>query len=416
MTRFLLAAAFFCAAPTWAQTAPAQPINNSLFRLVTPAQAQALSFDKPIAIHLRNTTFGAALAELQKQSGVPLGLSNLTQQALDTEMSIDVETPSLDEALRAIADEAGLKVGLQQRYDANPPRLYLKRAQDQMVVPQPDPNGPLFVNGLFLVRLRKLEVKHLGSLDWNGGQAPASLRENNLNVSLDITADARLFPLGPARWRITRAQDDLGRSLVPAPLTEAVRKPFFLDADFGGETTQTVALLPPQSDARKLAHLEGVAIYILPIAFEKWEASIALDGPKISHDFKSGGQDVRVSVESVRRNGEELDVNISILGLNSANWGELGNPLFSEGYTLSWMQIEDANGAILRPQSRNGGRGNNDMEAQATFYLPQNTGRIYDNNIPPSAKLALPLKFVFDAPTEFVQTEVPFAFENLPLP
>ncbi len=405
----LLAITLACAAPMSAQTT-----NNSLFRVITPAQAQ--KFDKDIALHLRDTTFVQALVELQKQSAVPLNLANLDRKTLGTPLSIDVETPSFNRALDAIADEAGLQVQVAKFHDAAPRIVTLRDAQRRFDAPELSPDAPASVDGLFATRLQKLEVKRLHSLDWIASQAPVRAQDENLNVALDVAYDSRLPVVGPSRLRVTRAEDDQGRSLVPPSVAEKAPFYFFSMGNSDNKTTKTVALLPPQSDARKLAHLEGVVIYVLSGAREKWEVPVALDGKfPLEHDFKNGGQDVRISLQSVERKGEDLNVKIGMTAPGGGDWGVLGNPLFSYSDALSWMYFEDASGAILRPQSDGGGQEGNKMNARAIFQMPQNMTLFPRQGVEP-AKITLPLKFVFDAPTEFVQTEVPFAFENVPLP
>ncbi len=408
----LLSIALACAAPTNAP-ANAQTINNSVFRVVTPAQAQ--KFDRDISLHLRDVTFERALVELQKQSGVPLNLSYLNRKTLDTPLSIDVDAPSFNRAFGDIADEAGLQVQVVKFLDATPRIVTLKSANEQLNVPATNPDAPVSVDGLFVTRLKKLEVKRLSSLDWSKGDAPARAQDENLNVALEVSRDPRLPIVGPPRVRVTRAEDEQGRSLMPPPAAETAPFYFFSAQNSGDETTKTVALLPPQSDARELAHLEGVVVYVLSGARETWEVPLVLGGTALEHDFKNGGQDVRISIGGVERKGENVSVKIGMFAPNNGDWGVLGNPLFSSSDTLSWMRIEDASGAILRPKSDGGGQEGNKMNARATFYLPQNMTLFPRAGVEP-AKLVLPLRFVFEAPTEFVQTEVPFSFEALPLP
>ena len=405
----LLSALLVCALPLSAQST-----SDSVFRVVTPVQAQ--KFDNDISLHLRDVTLEQALTELQKQSAVPLNWSFLNRKTLDTPMSIDIETPSFNRAFDAIADEAGIAVMLGDLYSGGPRFVSLKIADSRMDFPRLSPDAPASIDGLFAARLKKLEVKRLSSLDWVGSQAPARQQDEHLNVSFDVTSDPRLAAINAPRLRVTRADDEQGRSLVLPPIAE--KKPFYFFSMQGlnGEKADTVALLPPQNDARRLAHLDGVAIYILPGAREIWETPIALDGKfPIEHDFKNSGQDVHLSIQSIERKGENLAVNLVMSAQNSANWGALGNPLFSSSNALGWMHFEDASGAILRAKSEGGGQEGNRMNARATFYLPQNMTPFPRPGVEPT-KLALPLKFTLDVPTEFVQTEVPFSFSDIPLP
>ena len=409
----LVGVALACAA-LYSAPVSAQTNNDSVFRAVTPAQAQ--KFDKDIALHLRDTTFEQALVELQKQCAVPLNLSNLDRKTLDTPLSIDVETPAFNRALDAIADEAGLKVQVAKFYDAAPRIVTLKDARGRFDAPELSADAPASTDGLFAARLQKLEVKRLRSLDWSGSQAPARAQDEHLDVALDVTYDPRLPIVGPSRVRITRAEDEQGRSLMPPPVAEKAPFYFFSQQDSGDKTTKTVALLPPAGDARQLAHLEGVVIYVLPGARERWEVPVDLNGKfPLRHDFKNGGQDVRISIASVERKGEDLSVKITMSAPDGGDWGVLGNPLFSISAALPWMVFEDASGAILRAQSNGGGQEGNKMNAGAIFQMPQNMTLFPRKGVEP-AKITLPLKFVFEAPTEFVQTEVPFSFEKVPLP
>ena len=411
--RLLLALTLACATRSWAQPAAvARPVNDSLFRLVTPAQAQ--TFDTPIAIHLSDVTLERALLELQNQSGVPLDLSNLRAKVMETKLSIDIETPSFNRALDAIADEAALELELGQFGRASPRLVTLKsplfRAPDFS-------NAPISSDGLFVARLVKLDVTLFQSLDWSDGTAPARAQNDHLNLSFQLAPDPRLPVVGAARLRVTRADDEAGRSLLPAPV--APKAPFyFFNSDIIDAPTM-VALLPPSGGARQLAHLEGAAIYVLTRASQRLEVPDVLNAGKTVLDFTNGGQKVRLTLQEVERQGEDLKVNLTITAPKGSDWGPLSNPLFSPDKVLSWAHFEDADGTLLRAK-RDGGGGvsGNGMNARATFALPRNMA-IFPapkTATTPATVLALPIKFVFDAPTEFVQTEVPFSFENVPLP
>ena len=105
--QLLFAALLIGAAPVGAQPDPnLKPNNGLLFPLVAPEKVEDLVPLEPISLHLREVSLGAALRELQVQSGVELDLNvEADRQKLAKTLSVDIQTRSFNEAFAAVADE-----------------------------------------------------------------------------------------------------------------------------------------------------------------------------------------------------------------------------------------------------------------------------------------------------------------------
>ena len=394
--------------------------NHSLFPLVTPAQAQQLALGQEIALDLRDVTLREVLIELEKQSGVPLTWS-LDAQTLATKFTIDIDTPSFYAAFDAISKAAKVPLKL-RHYNVNQP-------WEVMPGTAPLSHAPRVADGLFALGLSSLNRRISDTLDWRLGYAETRSLEaaraatvpkvealtdaNELNLTFDARPDPRLPIVGPARVRVTRAQDERGRSLLPALGKEEKSVYLWIYSVWSGPATK-VTLSPPAPDARALAHLEGVAIYVLPTKREPWEVPDALgagarDATDWAHEWSSNGQKVRAQIKSVGRSGDSINLDIEISNDNPDAWGEVGTPLFAITQAAQWMRFEDANGVVLR--TRDGNSTNRKVvRDRLTFSAPSKRTPKGQTELQP------PFKFVFDAPTQWVQTEVPFSFENVPLP
>ncbi len=423
--RFLVLLALACALPTcalppcvWSQdAAPAAPVaarSGSLFPLVTPASAQALANGQPIALDLRDATLLEVLSALEKQSAVPMTFG-LDAETLATKLSVDIDTPSFYEAFAAIGRAAKVPLKL-RHYSPNQPWEVTAGAA------RPD-YAPRVVQGLFSLGLSSLNHRRSDSLDWrldfeqmrDAQAARAELPRvesmgaaNELNLIFDPRPDPRLPIAGPARIQITRAQDEQGRALQTLNPREKYSVYLWTNTVWSERETRA-ALTPPAPDARKLAHLEGHVIYVFAAARDRWEVPDALNSRDLTREFGAPGQKFRAEIKKIERDGDDIDVTIELTNDNPEAWGELGSPLFSIAQAAQWMRIEDANGIVLR--SRYGNSTDRKKVAdKITFSASDRRARQGKTELMP------PFKFIFDAPTDWVQTEVPFAFENVPLP
>lgn len=419
----LLCALLACAAPALVVPACAQPdaikpANGLPFPLVAPSQAEKLTAAAPLAIHLQNVTLRAALEELQKQSGVELDLarngSKEAQETLDKTMSIDVDTPSFYRAFNEILDEAGVKASL-QRYETNRPW--------SVAINQPDStkNAPQSVQGLFEMRLLRLSTTLSKTVNLGRTDKYAHSDQNTLDVSVLLRPDLRLPLLGVPRARVTRADDDQGRSLLVKPSDNAQRDEWRNNSysfynDSYQQSQSNLRLSPPAPDAKTLAHLEGVMVYALLTKTENWEVPDLLAQPEWTHSFASGDQKFEMTIKPTFKAGKTLSLNIEVSTNGAVIQGQVSPPMMAAGPVLAGLKIVDANGQVLRSSGYGGGSGEQKLTINPTFYPANRYNRGGDDGDQKPKPLAAPFKFSFDAPLGVVQTEVPFAFEDVPLP
>ena len=423
-TRLLFAALLCCALPAWAQPDPvAKPVNGLPFPLVTPAEVEKTATLAPLKLHLVNITVASALEQLQDQSGVDLNMENeqYSKQTLAKKISVDVETPSFNRAFDAIMEAAKLKPNL-RRDDPNESwRVDFNRYGR----PNKTTVAPQSQQGLFGMRLSRLNTTLSKNVDLRDPKAPSRSEQNTLNVAFRLLPDVRLSLVGAARARFTRAEDDQGRSLLPPKNDNQERVNVYGFYNNNYQQTQgEFNLRAPDADAKTISHLEGVVVYALITGTEKWEVPDLMSQTEWTRTFKSGDQsfDVTIKPTLVPKNKNEEDgeagslkVAVTVVSNQRPGQNEIPPPLLASGPILAGLEIVDAGGIKLRRNGYGGGDNGNDgkITVNASFYPGGNYG--YDEN-GKRKPLALPLQLFFTAPLSVVQTEAPFSFENVALP
>ena len=406
-TLLLFSALLACGVAASAQpTDTAEPIvkRASVFDapVVSILEAQKLALPDDIQIHLHDVTLRAALQELQKQSGLPFDLSALAPAKLDSKISIDIDTPSVTRALDAIADEAGTKLRLDHAgvYDRWHVQENTGKATPRF--------APDFVEGMFETRLLKVDVSLFKQLDLDA-KTPERTQKDGLNLTLELTADPG-WPIGGSPVvRATRADDDKGRSLLDAARApETVDESGFLDV--WSKKTATLQLAPPEPDARKIAHLEGEALYFVATKRARWELPDLLADKAPTYDFNIGETPVKTKILNAKIEDETVRFRLELTLPQNTNWQQFGGNLYSVYGALNWMTVEDASGARLIANGGGGSWGGNQFSSDASFALPSTPGQ------QDKPKLQLPLKFVFAPPTDWVQAQAKFKFDDVPLP
>ena len=398
--RLLIGALLACAlpvVPAWAQP------NELPFRHVSPTQAQALMPTKPITLHLSDVTLGDALQELQKQSGVPLNFSmNVPTGALDKKLSLDLEARSFQQAFDAIIDEAGVKATL-GRFGENGPYSV---NWNQMVAPALAPQSGV---GVFQIQLQSLSSNFSKTVDLDAKMQPKRAQNDSLSVKLNAVNTPEIRTIGVPIIRLTRATDEKGRSLLPpARETGAFGRMPYQNFPFPAQ------LNSPAAGAQKLVHLDGEATYILSAKNLTWELPDILNTKGAAHEFESEGQTIRVAIENAQLGSDSVKLYLKATAsqAGAADAESVQNPLISANVLLPALRIEDANGQVLGSSGYSSSGGNHEVTINTQFY-PAN--QEHDGK-PHPIKLAQPLRLIFDGPVEFVQTQVPFSFENVPLP
>lgn len=415
-TYLLLAATCVWAAPVWAQPDPIiEPPNGLPFPLISPAEAEKLTLAKPIQLHLDNVTVAWALEKLQEQSGVELDLENIqySKNTLAKKLSINIETPSFNRAFDEIMDEAGLKATL-RRDDSNRPyhvNFGGRYNNDE------NAGSIQSTQGLFGVRLSRLNSTLSKSVDLRIFKTPQRTQRNNLNAYISFTADPRLSLIGTSRPRLTRAEDDQGRSLL-SPKNEERRngERFNAYSFYGRNNSQTtLTLLPPAPDAKKISLLEGVVVHSLVTKTETWEVPDLLGAPEWKRQFKSGDQTYDMIVKAALAKGKpenRVTLTVEVASDKRINSNEIPPPMLAANPVIAAIKLRDAKGLELRNNGSSSSRADNQgkLSFSATYY-PNNN--YYDEN---SKTLNMPLQMTFEAPLEVAQTEAPFHFEDVLLP
>lgn len=386
----------------------AEPIAKRDYTLEAPvvssAQAQKLALPDDIKIHLQDVTLLRALQELELQSGLPLDLSPLSKEKLDTKMSIDIDTPSVTRALDAIADEANLKLALNHghSYDTWHLRENTDKAAPRL--------APAVVDELFETRLLKVDVSLFKQLDLDAAQ-PQRTQNDNLNLTLELSPDPG-WPIGGLPvLHATRAEDDQGRSLI-----DTARAPEKLEYDAGfidvwNKKNVVLQLRPPEPDARRIAHLEGEALCTVAVKRARWEVPDLLASDQQTYQFKIGEAEVTTTLSQAKIEDEAVRFELGLALPAGTSWQKFSGNIYSVYGVLKWLTLEDASGTRLIPSGGGGGSGSNTFSSAGYFVLPpappgQNEKR----------QLALPIRFVFEPPTDWVQAQVKFQFDDVPLP
>lgn len=414
-TQILFAAALACALPVCAQL-NFQFQNGLPFPVVSPAQAEKMLVAKPIKIDLDNVTLRAALDELQKQSGVGFNIPrDVPKETLEKPVSIHLETPSVYRAFAEIVDEAGVKASLTRNNDYDSSQIWrvsfgAKDTGDEALQA---------ATGLFRTRLTGLN----STLSKNvaPGKTPETARtqQNNLTVSLALLPDPRLPLVGVPRAVVKRAQDDKGRSLLP-PKNDGEDEwrysPYSFYSNSYGRNVASLRLLPPEADATTLSNLDGNIIYTVVAKTEAWEIPDLLAQPEWKRTFKSGDQQFDVTLKPTFKEEKTLSVAIEVTSNFPRVENRIGHPLMAAEPVRAALAVTDANGTILRTGGGGGGTESQKMTTQVSFTP---ASRQYEEQEDGDAKpkpLTGPFKLRFEVPVDVVQTEVPFAFENVPLP
>ncbi len=394
----LLASALFCTWPAFAQP-NVKPANGLLYPLVSPQEAAHLGETKQlIDLHLRDVTLRQALDELQKQSGVTLDTSRGGDEAtLSKHLSLDLKTHSLREACAAILDEADVKGRLEGRNKSGDLKVLfgLEMPQELSVAPQ---------SGLPAFQIHALSLHSSSSKDVSLWKTPSREEESSLNVALRYDVDPQLSVIGSPHWRVTRAEDEKGCSLRGDQSKSGLSE-FGFSASSGYDF---VMLSGPRSDSRKLAHFDGAAVFVLRTKTQHWEVPDALAAKGATHEFASTQTPLLVTISDARLIGTSLHLNITLEPAQAS--ATLPSLFQSSGSLTQSMRVTDADGHTLGSSGGIVGGKGNKTSAQMDFFLPDTPGSNKTGAQPG------PFKLVFDLPTEFVQTEVPFSFSNLPLP
>lgn len=419
----LVAAVFWCAV-----AARAQPDSNASvgytpliapeLPFVAPDEAAKLALKKPLVFHLREVTLFEALRQLKAQSGADFSFSRRKDsESLDKTLSLDLETMSFERALEGILQAADVLGSLQAGGTEQSLGFVYDRVDPYRSLPRDE-------HGLFTARLRRINSTLSETVNLDVNPAPTTEKRNFLNVLVWVWPDLRLPVMGSPLLRATRALDDKGRSLLLEDVKPNTRA-FFDAGDVRKHQQDPIVLARPAADARRLARLEGVATFVMALRNERWEVPDALSQPELTHQFESNGQQIELKARNtLNQNNQTVSLSIDAMVPAPPAPGAMQNPLFSTKRLIDSITLQDAQGYILRGNGGGSGTMNRErtkITADSLFKLTGDRNPAFSTPDAPDEKagehkLALPLKFIFDTPTGWIKTEVPFAFSDVPLP
>ncbi|RYX85857.1 hypothetical protein EON83_03630 [bacterium] len=399
ISRFLLSALLVGVLPVAAQTDP-QPTKGLPYPIVSSEEVVRLANLKTIQLHLRDVTLKDALEQLAKQTGINIETRYSPAGELSKKLSLDIETESFETATDAIFEEAGVKASLQDfgvgrslgiQWGEN-----MQRGQD----------APVSGTKLFPIKLISLSTSQ--SRTMRMAKPPALSQYSNLHATLLPIVDVRL-PILSTGTEFSRVEDDQGRLL---PLM--ADPPFFSDSF---NSARMLGLGTPASDARSINHLEGKFTYILIAKRETWELPDVLNAKDAGHDFQAGAVKVHLSVLSARKTDDGIELNISVKELTPTKgiFDGQRHPLMQFKQLATSMRVVDANGQVLMNGGFSGGGGGSELNGRVRYSVPQPFPPNPDPVVPPTT-FKEPLKLIINSPSELVQIQVPFSFENVPLP
>ncbi len=396
ISRLIAGAFFVCALPVLAQP-DQRPTNGLPYPVISLEEAAKLGGnDKPIALHLRDVTLRQALEALQQQSGVTLDSSKATPDTLLKKLSLDLETNSFLDAFKTVLEEAGVKGRLE---GVSSRRAFsVVFGASPFALPDDAPQSGVEAFKIFAVSLNSTLSKRVKL-----GKTPTHDQELSVNVEMGYELDPLLPVVGNVRWRVSRAEDEKGRSLK----SDGMRR--FGRFQTNGPLGQGGFLLASvQPDSRKVVHLDGAAIFVLSTKSEKWEENDVVNTKNLAHTFRGTSGNISVAITGASQSGNTVQLDIQMTG----RFGNAQESEFTPNQIMSALRLVDATGQQLSSSGYNGNGTETTFTVKAKFVLPG------DNVLPLEAKddQTRPIKLILDVPVEFVQTEVPFSFSDLPLP
>ncbi len=408
-----MSVACFIVAPVGAQPLPVErvtpKINNLSLKAVAPDVAEKLAMPaKPIVLHLNDVTLEAALNELENQSGVALDLGYGDKEVLNKKLSLDLQTRFFQPAFDAIIDEAGVKGSL-QRFGRNEGWNVRFGQDDNEKI-----SGPQAGVGPFQVKLQSVDSNFRETVKLNADGKPTRSQERSFSVSFDSRTDPIVNVTGTPLFILKRVEDDKGRSLLDTKSNQWLRYDF--DNNWYGARPQSFQA--PASDAKSLARIEGTTIYVVPTERQRWEIADITNNKNAVHEFESDGRTVTATIKSASLEGTVLNVSFEMSAPPAGNEPGQRGPLFSFGQIGKTVHLEDENGTVFRLGSSSISSGNDKFSMRGEFVKADNrrTRATDEDGTRPPVEIVEPIKLVFDGPTQWVQTEVPFSFTDVPLP
>ena len=396
ISRFVLGACVLCALPALAQ--PEQkPVNGLPYPFVSHEEAaRSGRANDPIVLRMRDVTLREALEEVERQTGVPIETEDeslVGSSYWNQRLSLSLNTPSFWKATDAVFKAAKVKLVLQK--DAVEREWWASGVSQEGDRPNDLPSS-----GSIAFPWRVLSLKTWYHKTVVPGRKRRNFLERRLTVNLEARVDPRTVVMGEPQIKIARADDERGR---PFTLTQSTH---YLTSS-NSFLYHAVEFDPFSMPRKRLAHLAGTGTFLLGLKRKTWEVPDVVIAKKITVEIETAAVPIYISV-NVFRNTDGILVRFELKSRSPVkveNHPEWDNPLLSPQF-ISFMRALDAKGQPVK--SSVGSISNIPSGYRFDCHFTTTQGNA---SLPPQ-----PLKLFFDIPTEFVQTEVPFSFSDVPLP
>lgn len=330
-----------------------------------------------ITLQLKDASAKEAFTALWSQLGRPLPVqSNAVFAGVTDKVSIDCVNEPFWSVMIKLTEQTG--IGVQGTGDGA-----------QLVMHGTRTPPPHQVSGAFLVRAETAQRTYV--VHYANGNASSS----DFNLQFTIAPEPKLEVANspsPRSIKITRAQDELGRNMVDGQSASAGiwRN--------GALLNYTIRLRSPNSDAKKLAVLSGVAMVPVHFRFETARHD------RLNEAASQRVGDMRISFEPIKKVGDRnyaLKVTLHRDGASDDTWAVANHQSFAS------VRLEDAAGQPLDRREW-GSSGSNGQRIEATINFVRTPRGDKDTGEP--------VRLIWRIPVESKELEVPFEFRDLPLP
>ncbi|MDF2439758.1 MAG: hypothetical protein JWN98_742, partial [Abditibacteriota bacterium] len=254
--------------------------------------------------------------------------------------------------------------------------------------------------------LRRLEFQHaLGSMHANDAYAAQSIsfrKPTNISETLQVGMYAQLDPRLQIAAKAHSADiesvvDEMGRSLL-LPTHKHLDAPIMESYGIRMGTLDISLRLKPTTGTR-IARLKGSYRLRIATKSESWEITDLLKAPQ-SKRITRLGTEQSLTFLSMQREGREWHVNVLV-----QNEGPLRLRLPGGALGVGTLRLLDAQNRVF--WERGSAFGGDSNSARGPFMFST-----MDHNHAESE----PTKLIWTFPVEWKEVDLPFEFENLPLP
>jgi hypothetical protein len=335
-----------------------------------------------ITIHMKDAAPRDIFAELERQCGAPLEVSDprfWDRPPANRRVSVDVERQPFWDAMDTISAATGVQIA---RSSGATFRVVTGMSEE----------GRAVNDGATRIVARSASFTR--NISFGGGAAPRS----NFNIQFTAAAEPRMHVHrsgGPPM--LTEAVDDLGNSLL-IPNTQ---QSYYYGGQTGNLWSFAAQLNYPEHPGKRIAKLRGSIDYLIRVKSETLEIPDIATARNVS---KTVGP-LTVTVTGMEQKEDQYELKVT---LSTAQPDPLGMPTSQLYMYLQELQLLDARGNPLTPQGIGSSGSNQQIEGTVRF---SRAGSARDGK-----PFGEPAKLVWSIATETRPITANFEFTDLPMP